>query len=166
MVVIFLIAAALLYLILAAQFESLLQPLLIMAEIVVDVFAGLAALWISGVSINLMSLIGLVVVSGIVINDSILKVDTINRLRRGGMELKHAIVEAGGRRMKAIIMTSLTTVLAVVPFLNRGNMGDDLQYPMSLVIIAGMVIGTFVSLFVLPALYWSVYGHKKNASGR
>lgn len=166
MVVIFLIAAALLYLILAAQFESLLQPLLIMAEIVVDVFAGLAVLWISGVSINLMSLIGLVVVSGIVINDSILKVDTINRLRRGGMELKHAIVEAGGRRMKAIIMTSLTTVLAVVPFLNRGNMGDDLQYPMSLVIIAGMVIGTFVSLFVLPALYWSVYGHKKNASGR
>ena len=68
--------------------------------------------------------------------------------------------------MKAIIMTSLTTVLAVVPFLNRGNMGDDLQYPMSLVIIAGMVIGTFMSLFVLPALYWSVYGHKKNASGR
>lgn len=164
MAVIFLIAAVLLYLILAAQFESLLQPLLIMAEIVVDVFAGLLVLWLFGVTINLMSLIGLVVVSGIVINDSILKVDTINRLRRGGMELKHAIAEAGGRRMKAIIMTSLTTVLAVVPFLARGNMGDDLQYPMSLVIIAGMVVGTFVSLFVLPALYWSAYGHKK--SGR
>lgn len=157
MLLIFLVAAVLLYLILASQFESLLQPFLIMAEIVVDVFASLLVLWVSGVSINLMSLIGLVVVSGIVINDSILKVDTINRLRRSGMELKHAVVEAGGRRMKAIIMTSLTTVLAVVPFLRRGNMGDDLQYPMSLVIITGMTVGTLVSLFVLPALYWSVY---------
>ncbi len=162
MTIIFLVAVILLYLILAAQFESLLQPLLIMSEIVVDVFASLLVLWVSGVSINLMSLIGLVVISGIVINDSILKVDTINRLRRGGMELKQAVVEASGRRMKAIIMTSLTTILAVLPFLNRGNMGDDLQYPMSLVIIAGMTAGTLVSLFVLPALYWSVY-HRRDS---
>ncbi|MDO4826869.1 MAG: efflux RND transporter permease subunit [Bacteroidia bacterium] len=160
MAVVFLIAAVLLYLILASQFESLLQPFLIMAEIVVDIFASLALLWITGVSINLMSLIGLVVVSGIVINDSILKVDTINRLRREGMELREAVVEASGRRMKAIIMTSLTTILAVVPFLGRGNMGDDLQYPMSIVIIAGMVVGTLVSLLVLPALYWSIYRKK------
>lgn len=161
MVLIFIIAVVLLYLILASQFESLVQPLLIMAEIVVDVFASLLVLWGMGVTINLMSLIGLIVVSGIVINDSILKVDTINRLRKGGMELKHAVVEASGRRMKAIIMTSLTTILAVVPFLSRGNMGDDLQYPMSLVIIAGMTVGTLVSLFVLPALYWSVYRKRK-----
>ena len=160
MTVIFIIAVILLYLILASQFESLLQPLLIMSEIVVDVFASLLVLWALGVSINLMSLIGLIVVSGIVINDSILKVDTINRLRRSGMELKHSVVEASGRRVKAIIMTSLTTILAVVPFLNRGNMGDDLQYPMSLVIIVGMTVGTLVSLFVLPALYWSVYRRK------
>ena len=160
MAVIFLIAIVLLYLILASQFESLLQPFLIMSEIVVDIFASLVVLWITGVSINLMSLIGLVVVSGIVINDSILKVDTINRLRLEGMELKEAVVEASGRRMKAIIMTSLTTVLAVVPFLSRGNMGDDLQYPMSIVIIVGMVVGTMVSLLVLPALYWSIYRKK------
>ena len=154
---VFFIAVLLLYLILAAQFESLVQPLLIMSEIVVDVFASLVLLWIAGVSINLMSLIGLVVVSGIVINDSILKVDTINQLCRSGMELKRAVVEACSRRMKAIVMTSLTTILAVVPFLGRGNMGDDLQYPMSLVIIAGMIVGTMVSLFVLPALYYSIY---------
>lgn len=164
LVVIFIIAVILLYLILASQFESLLQPLLIMSEIVVDVFSALLVLWIMGVSINLMSLIGLVVVSGIVINDSILKVDTINRLRKDGMELKRAVVEASGRRMKAIIMTSLTTILAVAPFLSRGNMGDDLQYPMSLVIIVGMTVGTMVSLFVLPALYYSVYRHKEHKS--
>lgn len=160
MIWIFIIAVLLLYLILASQFESLLQPVLIMSEIVVDIFAALLVLWILGETINLMSLIGLIVVSGIVVNDSILKVDTINKLRQSGYELKHAVMEACSRRMKAIIMTSLTTILAVVPFLNRGNMGDDLQYPMSLVIIAGMVIGTMVSLFVLPALYYSVYKRK------
>lgn len=95
--------------------------------------------------------------SGIVINDSILKVDTINRLRKSGLSLERSVIEASSRRMKAIIMTSLTTILAVLPFLSRGNMGDDLQYPMSLVIIAGMTVGTIVSLFVLPALYYSVY---------
>lgn len=154
---IFLLAVLLLYLILASQFESLVQPLLIMAEIVVDVFAALLVLWALGVSINLMSLIGLVVVSGIVINDSILKVDTINRLRKSGVSLERSVIEASSRRMKAIIMTSLTTILAVLPFLGRGNMGDDLQYPMSLVIIAGMTVGTLVSLFVLPALYYAIY---------
>lgn len=157
MVWIFFLAILLLYLILASQFESLIQPLLIMAEILVDVFASLLLLWVLGVSINLMSLIGLVVVSGIVINDSILKVDTINRLRKSGLSLERSVIEASSRRMKAIIMTSLTTILAVLPFLSRGNMGDDLQYPMSLVIIAGMTVGTIVSLFVLPALYYSVY---------
>lgn len=150
------IAIILLYLILASQFESLVQPVIILSEIVIDIFASLLVLWIMGLTVNLMSMIGLVVVSGIVINDSILKVDTINNLRAEGLPLRAAITEASGRRMKAIIMTSLTTILAVVPFLTRGNMGDDLQYPMSIVIIVGMSIGTLVSLFILPALYYTV----------
>lgn len=165
MAVIFIVAVLILYLILASQFESLLQPLLIMAEIVVDVFAALLTLWACGVTINLMSLIGLVVVSGIVINDSILKVDTINRLRKDGVPLTEAVMKAGAMRMKAIIMTSLTTVLAVAPFLSRGNMGDDLQFPMSIVIISGMTVGTLVSLFVLPALYHSVYRRREGKRG-
>lgn len=151
------VAVLLLYLILASQFESLIQPGIILLEILVDVFVSLLALWCLGVTINLMSMIGLVVISGIVINDSILKIDTVNRMRRAGVALRTAVVEASGRRMKAIIMTSLTTILAVSPFLNRGSMGDDLQYPMSLVIIVGMTVGTLVSLFVLPALYYSIY---------
>lgn len=152
-----LIAVVLLYLILAAQFESLSQPLLILSEILIDIFFALAALWILGESINLMSLIGLVVITGIVVNDSILKVDTINRLRRSGMRLEEAILAAGARRVKAILMTSLTTILAVVPFLVKGNMGADLQYSMTIVIIAGMLVGTLVSLFVVPALYYSLF---------
>ncbi|MBQ9722905.1 MAG: efflux RND transporter permease subunit [Bacteroidales bacterium] len=160
LLLVLIVAVVLLYLILASQFESLLQPLIILSEIVVDVFASLVVLWTMGLSINLMSMIGLVVISGIVINDSILKIDTINRMRKEGYALRQAVTEASSRRMKAIIMTSLTTILAVCPFLSRGNMGDDLQYPMSIVIIVGMTVGTIVSLFVLPALYYSIYRTK------
>lgn len=161
LLVVLCIAVLLLYLILASQFESLVQPLVILSEIVIDIFGALAVLWIFGVSINLMSLIGLVVICGIVINDSILKIDTINRLRREGLLLRHAVVEAGHRRLKAIVMTSLTTIFSVCPFLARGSMGDDLQYPMSLVIIAGMVIGTLVSLFFVPMVYYEIYRSKE-----
>lgn len=157
LLLVLIVAIVLLYLILASQFESLLQPVIILSEIVVDIFASLLVLWIMGLSINLMSMIGLVVISGIVINDSILKIDTINRMRKEGVALRQAVTQASSRRMKAIIMTSLTTILAVCPFLSRGNMGDDLQYPMSIVIIVGMTVGTLVSLFVLPALYYSIY---------
>ena len=160
MMLVLIIALVLLYLILASQFESLVQPFVIMSEIVVDIFASLAVLWILGMSVNLMSLIGLVVISGIVINDSILKIDTINRMRREGTALREAVMQASSRRMKSIIMTSLTTILAVCPFLSRGSMGDDLQFPMSIVIIVGMTVGTLVSLFVLPALYYSIYRGK------
>lgn len=156
-----LVALGLLYLILASQFESLVQPLVILSEIVIDIAVSLLALAAFGISLNVMSLIGLVVITGIVINDSILKVDTINRLRRSGMGLDNAVLEASSRRMKAILMTSLTTILAVCPFLSRGDMGSDLQYPMSVVIIVGMTVGTLVSLFIVPALYHSIYNGRK-----
>ena len=162
LIVVMAIALILLYLILASQFESLVQPLIIMSEIVIDIFGALLLLWVCGATINLMSMIGLVVVCGIVINDSILKIDTINRLRKDGFRLKHAIMEAGQRRLKAIVMTSLTTILSVCPFLGRGNMGDDLQYPMSLVIIAGMVVGTTISLFFVPIVYYEIYRRQES----
>ncbi len=153
------ISILLLFFILAAQFESLVQPFIILSELIIDIFAVLGILWLFGESLNLMSMIGMVVMCGIVINDSILKVDTINRLREQGMGLKHAILEAGGRRLKAIIMTSLTTILAIAPFLVRGDMGSDLQYPLSLALISGMVAGTFVSVFFVPLAYYVIYKH-------
>ena len=151
------IALLLLYFILAAQFESLIQPLIILSEIVIDLFGAIIILWALGQTLNLMSMIGLIVVCGIVINDSILKIDTINTLRRRGMRLHHAIMEAGRRRLKPIVMTSLTTILAVVPFLARGDMGSDLQYPMSLVIIGGMIVGTVISVLFIPVAYYEIY---------
>ena len=147
------VALMLLYFILAVQFESIIQPLIILLEMVFDVFFVVLILWLMGESLNVMSMIGLVVMSGIVINDSILKVETINRLRRDGESVLHAILHAGRKRLSPIVMTSLTTILALIPFLGHGSMGSALQYPLSLTIIIGMTVGTLVSLFIVPMLY-------------
>ena len=138
--------------------------MIILSEIVIDLAFSLVVLWLTGTSINIMSLIGIVVVCGIVINDSILKIDTINRLVKEGWEIDAAIHEAGHRRLKAIIMTTLTTILSVAPFLSRGTIGDDLQYPMALVIIAGLTAGTIISLFYVPALYSVIYKKRRKSS--
>ena len=154
------VALALLYFILAAQFESLIQPIIILLEMVVDVFFVIVGLWILGESINLMSMTGLVVMSGIIINDSILKIDTINHsphLKAGTRQgLIRAIMEAGQRRLRPIVMTSLTTILALLPFLSHSSMGAAIQYPLSLTLIIGMTVGTMVSLFFIPMLYYIV----------
>lgn len=160
LVMVMVVSILLLFFILAAQFESLIQPLIILSEIVVDLFGAFFLLWICGSGINLMSLIGIVVMCGIIINDSILKVDTINRLRKEGYSLIRAIVTAGARRLKPILMTSLTTILAIAPFLVRGDMGSDLQFPLSLALIGGMVLGTIVSIFFIPVFYYEIYRRK------
>ena len=169
---ILLVAVMLLYFILAAQFESLVQPLIILSEVVLDVSVVMLVLWVMGESLNIMSMIGIVVMSGIIINDSILKVDTINRefrmkneerrmkneeLKMRNYALIKAIMIAGQRRLTPIIMTSLTTILALLPFLHKGDMGSALQYPLSLSLIIGMIVGTMVSLFFVPLVYFLIY---------
>lgn len=157
------VSLLLLYFILASQFESLIQPFIIMSEIVVDISGALLILWVCGSGINLMSLIGLVVMSGIVINDSILKVDTFNRLRKQGYGTLRAILTGGDRRLKPIVMTSLTTILAILPFLFSGGMGNDLQRPLSLAIIGGMVFGTVVSVYFIPIFYYQIYRKRRSS---
>ncbi len=158
--IVLLISLLLLYFILAAQFESFLQPLIVLLEVPIDIAGAFFMLWIFGGSINLMSMIGIVVMCGIIINDSILKIDTINRLRKDGMSVFEAIEQAGHRRIKPIIMTSLTTILALVPFLWGSDMGSELQRPLALTVIGGMTLGTLVSLYFVPLCYYYLY--KKN----
>lgn len=148
------IALLLLYLIIAAQFESLLTPLIIILEIPVSLAGALIALWLSGLSINAMSLIGMVVTTGIIINDSIIKIDTIHRLHRAGMALKSAIHTGGQKRLYPIIMTSLTTILAMTPYLFGNSLGVVLQRPLAMSLIGSMLVGTLVSLFLIPKLYY------------
>ena len=164
LVVILLISILLMYFILAAQFESFLQPLIVLIEIPIDVAASLLVLWICGHTMNLMSAIGIVVTCGIIINDSILKLDAINELRKEGVPLMEAIHEAGRRRLRPIIMTSLTTIFGMVPLLFSFDMGSELQKPLSIAMISAMFIGTAVSLFIIPLVYWFIYRkHDPNA---
>lgn len=157
LVVILFISILLMYFILAAQFESFLQPLIVLLEIPIDVAASLLVLWICGHTMNLMSAIGIVVTCGIIINDSILKLDAINELRKEGVPLMEAIHEAGRRRLRPIIMTLLTTIFGMVPLLFTFDMGSELQKPLSIAMISAMLIGTAVSLFVIPLIYWFIY---------
>ena len=157
MMLVVLISLLLLYFILAAQFESLLQPLIVMLEIPMNLAGVFLALFIAGAGINIMSMIGIVVMAGIVINDSILKIDTINHLRKDGMPLLEALHTGGTRRLKPIVMTSLTTILALMPVLISTDMGSELQEPLALAIIGGMAMGTLVSLYFIPLVYWYFY---------
>lgn len=161
LVVILFISILLMYFILAAQFESFVQPLIVLLEIPIDVAFALLLLWMCGHTLNLMSAIGLIVTCGIIINDSILKLDAINELRNTGMPLLEAIHEAGRRRLRPIIMTSLTTIFAMVPLLFSFDMGSELQKPLSIAMIGAMFVGTLVSLFIIPLIYWFIYRNKE-----
>lgn len=153
---IILIAIAMLYFILAAQFESLGLPLIILIEIPVDIAFTVIILWMCGISVNLMSMIGLIVMCGIIINDSILKIDTIIRLEKEGLPLLEAIHEGGLRRLKPILMTSLTSIIAMVPLLWGNDIGSQLQRPLAITMIAGMSFGTLVSLYFVPLCYYYI----------
>lgn len=148
------ISLLLLYFILAAQFESFVLPLIVLTEVPIDLFGVFLFLKLFGSGINIMSAIGIIVMAGIVINDSILKVDTINKLMDSGYSLLRSIFEGGRRRLKPIIMTSLTTILAMLPFLFQKGMGAELQKPLGLAIIGGMLVGTAVSLYLIPLMYY------------
>jgi multidrug efflux pump subunit AcrB len=167
LMVVLLISVLLLYFILAAQFESFFQPLIVLVELPIDLAAALFMLWLFGETVNLMSAIGIIVMGGIIINDSILKIDTINRTRADGHTVLEAIHIAGQRRLKPIIMTSMTTVLGMLPFLFFKGLGADLERPLSLTIIGGMTIGTLVSIYIVPIIYWLAYRHedKKMVTG-
>lgn len=148
------VAILLLYFIMAAQFESLWQPIIILLEIPIDIGGALLLLWLFGGTINVMAAIGIVVMSGVIINDSILKLHTINLLRKQGHEIKAAIKLGGKLRLKPILMTSLTTILALMPFLFIDGLGAELQKPLALTVIGGMLIGTFISLYFIPLMYY------------
>jgi len=155
--IVLVVALLLLYFILAAQFESLTQPLIVLLEIPIDIAGALLLVKLWGGTINIMTMIGLIVMSGVIINDSILKVDTINNLRREGMPLLKAIYTGGSRRLKPIIMVAMASLVSTAPILVSSGMGVELQRPMALALIGGMSLGTVVSLFFIPLAYWFIY---------
>lgn len=151
------VALMLLFFILAAQFESLRLPFIVLLEVPIAMAGALIMLLLFNATINVMSMIGLVVMSGIIINDSILKIDTINRLRNQGMPLMRALHTAGHYRLKPILMTSITTISALMPFLFITGLGGELQKPLALSVMGGLGLGTLVSLYFVPLMYYYLY---------
>jgi HAE1 family hydrophobic/amphiphilic exporter-1 len=147
------LSVALIYMILAAQFESLLHPFVILLDIPISMALTFGLLTLLGLSLNVISFIGLIVLAGVAVNDSIVKVDFINQMRREGSPMMEAIMLAGQKRFRPIVMTSATTVLGLIPMALGFGEGAELQRPLAVTILGGITISTFVSLVLVPVLY-------------
>jgi HAE1 family hydrophobic/amphiphilic exporter-1 len=159
------LAVLLVYMILAAQFESFLDPLIIAMVIPIGLSGAALAIGITGGSINILSLIGCLALLGIAVNDAIVKVDTIRRLREGGMPAGDAILEASKLRLRPILMTSATTVLAMLPMAIGLGTGEQLQRPLAITIIGGLSLTTILTLYVTPLIYQVAHRIQRPAKG-
>ena len=159
------LAVLLMYLIMVAQFQGLLSPFIIMFTIPLAFTGGFIGLWVSGSEVSVISMIGFVMLSGIIVNNGIVLVDYTNQLRTigQGMEKREAIVEAGRTRLRPILMTAITTVLGLIPMVVGKQMGSDMSRPMAIVVIGGLVYGTLLTLFVVPCMY-DLFARKKMRS--
>jgi len=143
----------LVYMIIAAQFESLLMPLAVMFSVPFSLIGVILALLLADKSLNVLSYIGIIMLVGIVVNNSIVLIDYINQLRQKGMERKEAIILGGKTRLRPILMTMFTTVLALVPMAIGSGEGAELRAPMAITIIGGLTSSTFLSLIIVPIFY-------------
>ena len=148
-----LLGVLLVYFIMVAQFQSLKSPFIVMFTIPLAFTGGFLALLIAGINISVISLIGFVMLVGIIVNNGIVLVDCINQERLGGMERREAIIEAGVTRLRPILMTSLTTILGLTITALAKNAGTALMQPVALVCIGGLLYATLMTLFVVPCMY-------------
>lgn len=156
----FIVAVLFMYLIMVAQFQSLLSPFIILFTIPLAFTGGFMGLWVSGSEVSVIAMIGFVMLSGIIVNNGIVLVDYINQLREDGEEKYAAIVEAGRTRLRPILMTALTTILGLIPMIISSDNGSDMVRPMAVVTIGGLVYGTLLTLFVVPCIY-AILNRKK-----
>lgn len=148
-----LLAVLIIYLIMVIQFQSLLSPFIVMFTIPLAFTGGFAALYLCGMEVSVVSVIGFIMLSGIIVNNGIVLIDTINQLRLGGMGKREAILQAGRTRMRPILMTVLTTVLGLLFMAIGTGMGAELMQPIAIVCIGGLLYATLMTLFVVPAMY-------------
>ncbi|HEY0721476.1 MAG TPA: efflux RND transporter permease subunit [Gammaproteobacteria bacterium] len=151
-------AIVLVYMVLASQFNSFLQPLVIMAAQPLAIIGGVISLWLSGNTLNIYSMIGMVLLIGLVAKNSILLVDLTNQYRREGMAINEALREACPIRLRPVLMTSFTVILALLPAALGFGAGSDTNGPLAVAIIGGMFSSTLLTLVVVPAIYSLVEG--------
>lgn len=147
------LAIVFMYLIMVAQFQSLLSPFVILFTIPLAFTGGLFGLLITGKDLSVTAMIGFVMLAGIIVNNGIVLVDTINQLRADGMEKKEAIMTAGSMRLRPIFMTALTTILGLSTMAVGVKMGSEMSQPMAIVTIGGLIYGTLLTLIVIPCIY-------------
>ncbi|MGI9627706.1 MAG: efflux RND transporter permease subunit [Longimicrobiales bacterium] len=150
------LALLLVYMILAAQFESFVHPFTILISVPLALVGAILGLAITGQGLNTMSLIGAVILVGIVVNDAIIKIDFINQARARGSSLRDAILEAGKARLRPILMTTVTTVLGLLPMALGLGRGADLRAPLAIAVIGGLLLATALTLIVVPVVYGTV----------
>ncbi len=158
MVFAFVVAIILVYMVLASQFNSFIQPFIIMVAQPLAIIGGVVALWLTGHTLNIFSMIGLVLLMGLVAKNSILLVDLTNQRRADGKSIEQSLTEACPIRLRPILMTSLTIILAMLPAAFGVGAGADANAPMAVAVIGGMISSTLLSLVVVPAVYSLVEG--------
>jgi HAE1 family hydrophobic/amphiphilic exporter-1 len=148
-----LLAVFLVYLVMASQFESLLHPFVILLTIPLALTGSVWAMFLTGTTVNVVAYIGLIMLAGIVVNQSIVLIDAVNQLRENGMAKHEAIIEAGRLRLRPIVITKLTTILGLLPMAVGLGEGAEIRKPMAITVIGGVAIASFFTLLVIPVVY-------------
>ena len=147
------LALLFMYLIMVAQFQSLKSPFIIMFTIPLAFTGGFLGLYVTGSEVSVIAMIGFVMLAGVIVNNGIVIIDYMNQLRENGMEKKQAILTAGRTRLRPVLMTALTTILALSTMVFSKDMGAEMARPMAVVTIGGLLYGTLLTLVVIPCIY-------------
>jgi len=148
-----LLALMLVYMVMASQFKSLLDPFIIMFSVPLGMIGVIWALFLTNTTLNVTSFMGIIMMVGIVVSNGVLLVEYINELRRHGLELHEAVMRAGRTRLRPIIMTSLTTVVGLLPMALGIDVGSEANAPLARAVIGGLTISTMLTLLLIPTLY-------------
>lgn len=154
------LALLLVYMVLACQYESLRDPLIVMFSVPLAAVGVLLILFLTGTTLNVQSYIGCIMLGGIVVNNAILLVDQAGKLRETGMETNEAVMEAGRRRLRPILMTTLTTILGLIPLALGIGEGADAQAPLARAVVGGLTASTLITLVLIPAVYSLVHSER------
>ena len=156
-----LLATLLTYMIMAAQFESLVHPFIVMFTLPMGAAGAIVAMLLTGQTLNVISVIGMVVLIGIVVDNATVKIDYTNQLRRGGMELRAAVEEGSHVRLRPILMSTATTLIGLIPMALALESGGELMQPLAIVVIGGLTFSTFMTLILIPVIYEWVEQRKR-----
>ncbi len=150
----FLLAILLVYMIMAAEFESLIQPLTIMFAVPFAFTGSIWAIFLARMTLSVNSAIGIVMLAGIIVNNGIVLIEYVTQLRAKGMSVREALIEGGGTRLRPILMTTLTTTLALIPMAVMGGSGSEMRRPLAVSLMGGLVFGSILTLLVIPTAYY------------